>query len=301
MGCLMHIVTFALVAYALRPWTLPYEAAGWGPWPGLLAAGFLTLATSTLWELLKRLAQDGDPRADMLARAERGELPQTDGPVVASGRLRAASGTLKAPLSGVDCVAYVYRMFIETNSPENFRDSQPVYWGYASRPFTLDTQTRALRVMAVPQLEDAAQRLDSAEDRERARHYASTTAFEETFEALGMLGVVGTVLSVAGTLYSDEDGEVRRDWKLGGASANLDTLLLEETVLPVGAQVTLTGTWSVARNAVLSSAQGPLRVSTGTFDAVRPGSLPVGNLGTVIWLLAFAAAGAGILWGAKLV
>lgn len=300
MGCLLYIAIFAGIAYALRPWMVPYEAAGFGPWPGLVAAASLTLAAGSLWELLRRLFTGSDPRADMLARAERGEVPEADGPMIAAGKVRAAAGTLKAPLSGVACVAYVYRMYIETRTPKNHRGSQPVYWGYASRPFMLDTATRALRVMAVPQLDDAAVRREASEDRARARQFVHATTFDETNEALGMLGVVGSAFSAVNTLYTDDDGEIRRDWKLGNANADPDTLLLEETVLPVGTQVAVTGTWSIERNALVSSPESPLKVSTGTIDAVSSESLPVGNVGTVIWLLATAAIGAGIVWAAKL-
>jgi hypothetical protein len=300
MGCLLYLAIFAGIAYGIRPWTAPYEAAGFGPWAGLVAAAFLTLAAGTLWEFLKRLFTNTDPRANMLARAERSEVPEADGPLIATGKVRATAGVLKAPLSGIACVAYFYRLYTETRDQDNYRNPQPVYWGYASRPFTLDTQTRALRVMAVPQLDDAAVRLNTAEDRARARHYASVTTFEETHAALGMLGAVGSAFSMANALYTDDDGDIRRDWKLGGINGDLNTLLLEETVLPVGAQVTLTGTWSVERNAIVSSAEAPLKVNTGGVDAVSSGSLPVGNLGTLIWLLATAAIGAGIVWAAKL-
>jgi hypothetical protein len=299
-GCLLYIVIFAGIAYGIRPWTAPYEAAGLGLWPGLAAAAFLTLAVGTFWEFLKRLFSGKDPRAEMLERARRSEVPETDGPVIASGKVRAAAGALKAPLSGTACVAYLYRMYVETRDQENYRRSQPMYWGYASRSFILDTQTRALRVMAVPQLEDEAVKRNAPEDRTRARHYANMTTFEETNAALGMLGVVGSAFSMVNALYTDDDGEIRRDWKLGGINANPETLLLEETVLPVGAQVTLTGTWSGERNAIVSSAESPLKVSTGSVDDMRSGALSVGNVGTVIWLLVTTAIGAGIVWAATL-
>jgi len=300
MGCLLYIGIFAGIAYAIRPWTAPYEAAGLGLWPGLVAAAFMTLAAGTLWELLKRLFTGSDPRADMLARAGRGEVPDADGAIVAAGKVRAAGGALTAPLSGTACVAYMYRMYVETRDRENYRGSQPAYWGYASRPFILDTQTRALRVAAVPQLDEGAVKLNTPEDRARARRYVSMTTFEETREALGMLGVVGSAFSMVNALYTDDDGEIRKDWKLGSANANAESLLLEEIVLPVGAQVTLTGTWSVERDAIVSSVASPLKVGTGNLNAASSSALPVGNVGTVIWLLASAAIGSAMVWAAML-
>lgn len=298
MGCLLYIAIFAAIAYGIRPWTAPYEASEWGVWPGVVAAVFFTLAVGSLWELLKRLFTGRDPRAEILARADNDEVPDADGLMVASGRVRAAAGVLKAPLSGADCVAYFYRMYYETvDKDADERNTVAVYSGYASRPFIVDTRIRALRIMAPPQMDDPAARRMAPENIARAQQYVAATQFEEKS---GLLGGVASAFSVVNALLTDADGEYRKDWKLAGESRGPASLVLEENVIAVGDTISLTGMWSVERAAVVSGVGVYLTVTHGDIKAAGAARLPPGNVATGIWLLVTTAIGAGIVWAATL-
>lgn len=87
----------------------------------------------------------------------------------------------------------------------------PVYWGHAARPFAIDSPAARFRVLAVPLLLDAVTHRDGVVVVERARQLVAATRFEEV--ELGVLGAAGTALQLASTLFSDDDGEARRDWK----------------------------------------------------------------------------------------
>ena len=71
MGCLMYIVIYAGIAYVLNVWMAPRTGADMTQLAVFVAAGFLTLAAGTFWELLKRLITGHDPRAELLARRTR--------------------------------------------------------------------------------------------------------------------------------------------------------------------------------------------------------------------------------------
>ena len=103
--------------------------------------------------------------------------------------------------------------------------------------------------MAVPRLADEATRLASPDDRARARQHVAATRFEEV--GADLLGALGTAFERVGEMFADDDGESRRDWRRKGDDRDPESLLLEETVLPVGATATAAGWWSTDRQAVV--------------------------------------------------
>lgn len=295
-GCLLYLVLYAGLALGAYLWLLPRTPSDFALAAALAAAVFLTLAAGVLWELLKRLLTGEDPRAAMLERNERGEVPASDGPVAAQGKVRATSGLLKAPLSGVDCVAYFYRMADETTSHDHGyrrRNIRPVYWGIACRPFTLDTKLRALRVMAMPQLDDPLLRLAAPEHITKAREYIAATSFEEQ---AGVHGALSSAFTMTHAHFSDDDGDYRKDWKSSGEARDPGSLRLDEVVIAEGDEISLSGMWSVERVAVVSSVSAPLKLTKDLTQLGRAGMLPVGNWGTLIWLIVTTALGAACLW-----
>ena len=173
------------------------------------------------------------------------------------------------------------------------REIVPVYWGYARRPFTVDTRIRALRIQAPPQLDAPAARCATPNDVARARQYIATTSFDEK---TGLLGGLGSVFSIMNALSMGDNAEYRKDWKLAGSQQDPETLLLDETVIVVGSTITLSGMWSVERGAVVPAAGAHLVVTNGSRNFINAGKLPVGNRGVVIWFLATTAIGAIIVW-----
>ena len=303
-GCLVYLAVFGVLAAWLDQFTAPHVTADARPWLGVVASFFLTAALAAVWGLV---SAPGDSRAAVLKRAAEGSLPDHDGPAVASGTVRASGVPLVAPLSGVPCVAYLYRMYYETTTVGNgqtgatrVRTEVPVYWGHACRAFVLDTRRQAVRVMAVPNLQHEATRCVGADDVARANRHIAATRFEE---ASGLLGAVGTAFSVVSTMFTDEDGEVRQDWKRSGATRDAGTLLLEETILPVGAQASVAGTWSVDRRAIVAASSGSAAVgvtaTVGSMEGVLEGSsqVPASTWSVLLTALVCAAIGAAVLWG----
>jgi hypothetical protein len=190
-------------------------------------------------------------------------------------------------------------MFFETRTHKGRREEVPVYWGLASRPFIVDTRARAVRVMAVPWIVDEPSRLSGADAVLRARQYIDATRFEE---ASGRIGAVGTAISTVRVLFGDADGEHRADYKSTGTERDPGTLLLEETVLPVGASASVAGTWLASRGAIQpgSGAGGGVTVTTGPVEMLlaRSSQLPASTTNSLVFAIVLGGLGAALLWAA---
>jgi len=300
LGCVGYLLLYAVVAMAVDRWTAPRVVADARPWLGWLAAVFFTLALASAWGVLRGYGRGRDSRAAILARAAAGTLPDGDGLILASGTVRPSGASLHAPLSGTACVAYTYRMYYEARDHRNRRIEVPVYWGQACRPFLIDTPTNAVRIMAVPHLADKVVRRESPEHIARARAYVGATRFDE---ASGLLGAVGSAITTGTAMFTDDDGESRFDWKRTGEPRDPSTLLLEESVLPIGATASVAGPWSIDRHAIMPASDAPgglgVTVTTGPVDTLLGANsqIPASTTTSVVLILVLTAIGVGIVWG----
>ncbi len=242
LGCLAHLVAMAAVAVfidqltsAHLPREVRYFVAG-------AASLFLTAGLSNLWTLARGYGQGERSRAAILDRARVGEPPPDDGPFVATGVVRAEGGTLRGPISGTECVAYQYRLYTRQRLPDSNHRDVPIYWGYASRPFSIDSPAHAFRVMAVPRLADEATEHTSTESLERAKAYVAATQYEPKH---GLAGIASATAAMVSELVTEPAGDVRRDWRAADVDVDINSLLRKEIVVPVGAIVSVSGRWSV--------------------------------------------------------
>jgi hypothetical protein len=177
----------------------------------------------------------------------------------------------------------------------------PVYWGQACRPFVIDSSKRVVRVLAVPRLVDAPLKREGEADVERARQWVGATRFER---ATGLVGALGTALTMADDILTDADAECRRDWMHEGEARDPAALILEETALPVGASASLVGPWSASRRAIVPHVAAAetlgASVTTGPADELLASSagLPPSRLSAVLFAVVTLAIGAAIVWGA---
>jgi hypothetical protein len=296
-----HLAAVALISWGLDRTFVAQVPEAVRPWAAGGSAVLVVLGLSSFWSLLRGYGRGDASRSQLLRRASTGEPPAEDGPILATGRTRPLSAALRAPISGTECLAYVYRMYRHVEERGDFgrRRVVPVYWGQASRPFRVDTDGRAVRVLAVPQLADDARPCSAPDDVERARQHVAATRFEDV--AGGLAGAVGTALQMAGDVFGDEDGESRRDWRKAGDRPEPGALLLEETVLPVGARVTVAGRWSAERQAIVpasgGSTPGVVTVVTGGPERLASShALPSPAWSVAVAATLLTAAGAGIVW-----
>jgi hypothetical protein len=304
LGCLAFLALWAFLTaghYRVMTPAVPVELR---PWLALASALLLALGLLSFWYLARGFGQGDSSRAAVLRRAAAGEVPPSGGPVVASGVVRSLGAPLVAPLSGAPCVGYQYKMYyMARGRGRSGRPvAVPVYWGHAARPFAIDSPATRFRVLAVPLPLDPATPREAPVMVERARQLVATTAFEAV--EMGLLGVTGTALQLANTLFSDDDGEARRDWTAAGDARDPQTLLLEETLLPVGQVASVAGTWSPERNAIVAGGEGAVGpgvcVVLGPPEklAGQPGGLPLpaSFASYLITATVLTGLGAGLVW-----
>ncbi len=306
-GCALYFVLFAAVAYGLDRFTGARLIPDARPWVGVVSALFITLGVASIWGLLTGYTRQGGPassRAQLMANADTPQLPDKDGPLLVTGtvQLDSAMGEpLTSPIGGTACVAYSYRMYYVTSSASEHRREVPVYWGTACLPFRIASATARVRVMAVPQLSDSPQELELESDIERARVFIASTQFEKK---AGIVGALGTTIEAANAVFAQDNTAYRRDWQSKAQALDAAKLILEETVLAVGATASVAGPWSATRQAIVPHVDGmdalSVNATTGSAENILldDAGVPPSTLAGVVSALLLLAIGAGVLWGA---
>lgn len=217
--------------------------------------------------------------------------------MIATGPVRNLGEALVAPLSGIPCVSYQYRMYYEALSRgRRGKVWVAVYWGYASRGFAIDSPGSRVSVLAVPILSLPAETRTGPESLERARRLVKT----RPMEPVSPLATVGAVFEMTRDWLTDEDGTAGRDWKREGDERDPADLILEETVLPVDAVASVYGTWSAERGAIVAQAGTTGGVGV-TVVLGPPEGLPalpgLGSFASYLTTATLATAlGVGIIW-----
>jgi hypothetical protein len=302
-GCLLHLIAFVVVALLVDRGTVTSLPPALSPWFALVAGALLTLGSSNVWTLARGYGQGDASRRMLLQRAKAGQPPPQDGPILATGTVRPEGPTLVSPVTGHPCVAYTYRIYHRYLVTNGGWETRVHYWGYAGRPFRLDTPSQALRVLAMPRLVDPPTRFEDVPDaRARTEAYLRATRFETGMPAEDVLNAVRTLTD---ELFTERRLEVRRDWRREGAPTDLAGLRIEEQVLPVDTTASAWGLWSSDRRGIvpgsLTSGTPGVAMSVGSPDGLigRAGGLP-----SSVWAVAAAglvllALGATLVWAAR--
>ncbi len=307
-GCAVYVVSAAALAFLIDRYTATRLDGALRPWVGIAAAPFITLGLATVWGVLRGHTRSVRPEA-LLADATARGLPSRDGPLLSTGVVRTQAWPLKAPLSGTECVAYLYRMYYAVRDSEQGRREVPVYWGQACRPFSVASPGRNVRVAAVPMLIDKPVVMQGEAVLARSRAHIAGTQFEV---AKGVIGAIGSAVAIVDDVFSDETcdhgaevgREISRHWVYDGEPVDPSRLVLEETILAVGATVSVFGPWSAARQAIVPHLDGhdSLIASATAGPAERlladGAGLPPSIGGAIVTAVVLLGSGAGIVWGA---
>jgi hypothetical protein len=297
-GCVSGLVTVAVLGVVHYNLLAAVRQPGPRLALAVVSAVLLGLGLLSFWHLARGFGRTGDSSLqELLRRARSGETPGDGEAVIATGAIRALGEPLLAPLSGTPCVFYLYRMYYVTvRNTRSGHDEVPVYWGYASRPFALEARGTRVRVLAVPLPEQPSARRSGLDAIERARRLVASTSFEAKS---GILGAVGSALSMARDAFTDDDGEARRDWKREGDDRDPEGLQLEETLLPLDAEASAHGAWSVERGAIVVGAApgSSVAVVLGPPEKLAGvGGAPHTYVSYVVTAIVLTALGIGLVW-----
>lgn len=280
MGCLTMLLVWAVIGVAL--WlTLPPAK----PQPPLdelrpvraglvvIAAGGFMVAVMSLWGLVVPY-RPINPASGLPRVARRGR-------VVADGE------PLRAPLSGTPCVAYRYTLSLRRHLGEADWDNLWIYVGAGSMAWSLaGADGPPLTVRTVTLIADDAQRLEGPATLARARQLVAWTPFEARAGAAGGIGLSVALLADMKDVEVPEGRPYRRDWfNSQEGKVGLQDLQWRETVLPVGADVTVVGhlrdgtAFVVPPEALepvraAATAEGRLAMDVGPDELVPAGDAP---------------------------
>jgi hypothetical protein len=190
-----------------------------------------------------------------LRRAEQG-LPLVDGEKEAVwGPVEPLGELLTAPFSGRPCIAYEYDAMNPetTGSDGRERSGGSAISGFALCPSVIRSNRGDVRLCGFSILDKFEKTLygEDAEARLRSERYAAQTRFE----TMG-LSKIGSMLSQMDEAMADDDGSVRKDWKLKDGEIALERCELEEKIIAPGEMITVVGIWDAARGGIVPKKGG---------------------------------------------
>ena len=255
--CLVSLAAFAVLfgAYALYLWPrVPM------PGPPLLAL-FGALGTAMLAGSLSEVWQGRRDGAAL--RREASGAPLSDGRLeAASGEVLPLGAALTAPFSGRACVAYEYEVS-RTGDSESGSAGAFEATGVALSPSAIRTSRGDVLLLGWSLLDAFPKgKGRSAEDRGRAAAYFASLP-PERVERLEPT----KVLSILQELLSDDDGTVRKDWRIGDGPISLEGLTFAERIVAPGETVTAFGVYSASRGGLV-----PRRAGSVATNRLLPGS-----------------------------
>jgi hypothetical protein len=258
-GCALIAVFFlALFAGYLAFFTQYFE------WPGnVIAAGFGAVFGGLGISSLSNFYWVGrDLRA--FGRAARRE-PPADGRLVAiAGPIRPLGAPLTSPFSGQPCVAYEYEVMKREKTQRGGTTSSADVAGFALAASTVDSPHGGVRLLGFPILDQFPQTNWGQEARKAAERYVAATTFES---ARGLRGV--KLLSAFDEALSDDDGVVRKDFRLREGTIPFDKRQLQERVVKVGQEVCALGRYDAQKRALVPRGTMLNRLWPGTLTDVR--------------------------------
>lgn len=241
-GCLLWLLQFAVLSglyYLALRGRIPPPAV----WLGALGGG---LALSLVIGAFRNAGSARRGRA-LIDRALTG-APFEDGRRIAAiGPTLALGAPVPAPFSGTPCVfcswEISHRSTVQTRkSRERVKD----FGGFLMTPCVVETPNGNVRILGFPVLEgfpEGAQRGGKAFD--RARTYLGSASFEN----VGLTNVFSEVKD----LIADEDGYIRKDWRMAGGDFRLDPNVhtLTEQTVEDGQTVCALGLYSAEKAALV--------------------------------------------------
>jgi hypothetical protein len=242
-GCLLWLLQLAaligLYYLALRGRVTPPA-----DWIGALVGGFfLTLAIGAF-----RNAVAARKNRARLERALAG-APFEDGQQVAAiGPISALGAPIEAPFSGTPCVICSWEIAHEGTAGRSRGESNVAhdFSGFHLTPCVVHTAAGTARILGFPNLEGFEKAPQTGPQAfARAEAYLRSTPFEK-------MGLT-KIFSQLKDLLTDDDGYIRKDWRMAGEDFALDAdrHTLTEQVVADGETVCALGTYAAAKGGLV--------------------------------------------------
>jgi hypothetical protein len=237
-------------------------------WWGVgIASFFMWISTGAL-RTAAIAARDARRVSSQSAFAGFGGEELSDGETITIvGRTRASGQPLRAPFSDQPAVLYSYDIEHVSRGPEDSSSNAKDYSGFALAPTAIDSSRGSLLLLGFPFLQGFPKTvLDTDAAKQNADAYIASTAFTD------MQGFhPSQIYQQIREILTDDDGHVRKDWKMTEDRDLSDKILQEQIVAP-GEQVCIIGKWSAAKRGIVpGGANGVIQLLRGDPQKVERG------------------------------
>jgi hypothetical protein len=225
-GCAFTFLVWAafVALYGYLAWPKIHEPA-----PTAIVAVLGGTFAAMLVASIVGLFTGGNDRA-ALKRARAGEPMKGGRLEAASGPIRPLGAPLEAPFTGRPCVAYEYDVKAHGGDKSD-------YAGVALTPSVVDGIRGPAKLLGWAMLDQFSPSREA--DQARADAYIRSAPFEP-LEIL-------RILSVFSELAADDDGAIRKDFRIGISEPTVQGKRTEEKIVPPGQVVTVLGLWDEAK------------------------------------------------------
>jgi hypothetical protein len=243
-------------------------------WATGLASFFMWISVSSLYGAATTARDAMRVSSESSFGGYGGEQFADDAIVTVVGHIRAVGSSLRAPFSGKPAVLFNYDIDHISHSDDGTSETKD-YSGFALASCAIDSPHGSVRIFGFPLLEGFPKiSYDTEEGRSNAAAYLQSTPQTD------MQGFhPGTILHELKELLTDDDGQLRKDWRMTEDHDLTDKHLHEQMVAP-GDQVCAIGRWSAARHGLIPPHGGVIRLLQGDPQKIVSGLWRkcVGNL-----------------------
>jgi hypothetical protein len=280
-ACVIGLLTWAALSaaywYVLRDRLNPPADI----WVSIVAGFLMAIVIGTIRTALASAADARRVRRAMEPGGFMGDQPKDGETLAVAGTIRPLGEALLAPFSRKRAVLYSYE--IESIRAGARPESQMAkdYSGFALTPSVIDSTRGAVKLLCFPQLEAVEKDVVLAPDATtNAREYIANTQWT-SMEGFNPAQIYREVRE----MLTDDDGQIRKDWRMGDLQDLEGTTLMEQVVAP-GSQVFAIGKWSAEKRGLIPDSGVPARLILGDARHVLT-SLQRKVIGNLIGALVF--------------
>jgi len=205
-------------------------------WAAIGAGLAVVLCIAYAWGIVQAYRE-----RSMLMGAMAGTPPEDGKWAAVSGTIHSSS-PIAAPITGLDSIAYEYKIYRHEQSGRN--SSQVTYFdGKALTPSTIATRSGSIRLLSVPSFQDIeAEQISWTQAVANAKEYIERTEFRMRDQDKNAVEEEST----------DDDGQYRRDRRYSATDVDLaDDFRFEEKRIAQGEQVCAFGMYSRERGGLI--------------------------------------------------
>jgi hypothetical protein len=257
-SCLIGLLTWAALAAGYWYWIRTHIDRPWSVWVSIIA-GFLMAVV--IGAIRTAIAAAGDARRVRRALEPGGfvgEQPKDGEKIAVAGTIRPLGEALLAPFSRKRAVLYSYEVeHIDSNRRSDMQNVKD-YSGFALTPSIIDSMRGPVKLLCFPQLEGVEKEVAIAPDAvANANAYVRDTPWTSMadFNPAQIYREVREILT-------DDDGQVRKDWRMSELQDLEGAELIEQVVTP-GSQVFAIGKWSAEKRGLVPDNGVPARLVVG--------------------------------------